>query len=104
LRQHFPEAHYISVHSGEGLEGLIEHMGEFVSGDPERMELHFPHSAAEAVARLHGETRVLESDYTPHGVRVVAMMSAKLANRYKDYIKPASGKKTARRRHSLQTN
>jgi GTP-binding protein HflX len=103
LRQHFPDAHFISVHSGEGLEGLVEHMGEFVSGDPRTYELRFPHAASEAVAKLHREAQVLESEYGQEQIRVRAMLSDKLAERYREYILSDDGKKPAETRHSLQT-
>ncbi len=103
LRQHFPDAHLISVTTGEGLPELIEHMGEFVSDQPERTELHFPHSSGQDVARLHQETRVLESEYTAAGVRVVAMLPKAMAKRYEGFIVMADGKKAANTRHSLQT-
>src|SRR6185295_15090808 len=32
LSRHFPEAHFISVHTGAGLEGLVEHMAAEVAG------------------------------------------------------------------------
>jgi GTP-binding protein HflX len=104
LRQHFPDAHFISVHTGEGLPELIEHMGEFVSNNPEEHELQFPHAAGEALARLHRETRVLETRHNDEGTRVRAMLPEKLAERYAAYMVAASGKKPAGRRHSLQTN
>ena len=46
LRRHFPDAHFISVHTGEGLPGLIEHMSEFVSGDALVRELRLPQTSA----------------------------------------------------------
>ena len=104
LRQHFPDAHFISVHSGEGLPELIEHMGEFVSGNPQEYDLRFPHAEAEALARLHRETRVLETSHHDEGTRVRVMLPEKLAERYAAYMVPRSGKKPAGRRHSLQTN
>src|SRR3954469_3990112 len=104
LRQHFPDAHFISVHTGEGLPELIEHMGEFVSDNPQEHELQFPHAAGQALARLHRETRVLETEHNDDGTRVRAMLPEKLAERYAAYMIPRSGKKPAGRRHSLQTN
>jgi hypothetical protein len=47
---------------------------------------------------------VLETKHNDEGTRVRAMLPEKLAERYAAYILPESGKKPARRRHSLQTN
>jgi GTP-binding protein HflX len=102
LRQHFPDAHFISVLTGEGVPRLIEHMSEFVSGAPTRLEMNFPHSASQQVARLHKETQVLESEYTDAGVRVVAMLPARLIEQYEAFIAWPPVNNSGIRRHSLQ--
>jgi GTP-binding protein HflX len=86
LGRHFPQAHFISVQTGEGLEGLLEHMGELVSGQAGVRELRLPQTATEEIARLHRETRVLETEYLEDEVRVVALMTPKLAERYAEFL------------------
>jgi GTP-binding protein HflX len=86
LGRHFPQAHFISVHTGEGLDGLLEHMGELVSGQAGVRELRLPHTATEEIARLHRETRVLETEYLDDAVRVVALMTPKLVERYAGFL------------------
>src|SRR3954469_9936578 len=86
LGRHFPQAHFISVHTGEGLDGLLEHMGELVSGQAGVRELRLPQTATEEIARLHRETRVLETEYLEDEVRVVALMTPKLIERYGEFL------------------
>ncbi|HEV7402981.1 MAG TPA: GTPase HflX [Chthoniobacteraceae bacterium] len=86
LGRHFPQAHFISVQTGQGLVGLLEHMGELVSGQAGVRELRLPQTATEEIARLHRETRVLETEYLDDEVRVVALMTPKLAERYAEFL------------------
>lgn len=86
LGRHFPQAHFISVHTGQGIEGLLEHMGELVSGQAGVRELRLPQTATEEIARLHRETRVLETEYLDDEVKVVALMTPKLIERYAEFL------------------
>ena len=98
LRRHFPEAHFISVQTGEGLPALVEHMSEFVSGNARVRELRLPQTFGEEIARLHREARVLETEYLDEDVKIVALLPQKLADRYAEFLideDPASGEKTS---------
>lgn len=86
LGRHFPEAHFISVQTGQGVDGLTEHMGEFVSGNARVRELLLPQSASEALARLHRVTRVLETEYIGDEVKITAFFSDKLAQQYAEFL------------------
>jgi GTP-binding protein HflX len=86
LGRHFPQAHFISVHTGVGIDELLEHMGELVSGQAGIRELRLPQTASGQIARLHRETRVLETEYLEHEVRIVALMTPKLMERYGEFV------------------
>lgn len=103
-RLHFPEALFISVRTGEGLEALVERLGEFVSGAPRVAELLLPLSGSGLLARLHQETQVLAADYDENGIHVTAWLSERLAEKYSSYLISPSGKKAALSASSLQTN
>jgi GTP-binding protein HflX len=79
LRRHFPEAVFISVHTGEGVDELIERMAEFVANGSITRELLIPQSEGEVLARLHRQGRVLETSYEGDGVRLIAVLPARLA-------------------------
>jgi GTP-binding protein HflX len=104
LRHHFPDALYLSVLTGEGMEALLARMGELVAAAATVATLFLPHAASHLAARLHEETRVIESEYTNEGVRLVALLPPRLAERYAAYIVEAPGQKTADPDHLLQTN
>jgi GTP-binding protein HflX len=86
LRQHFPEAHFISVKTGEGLPGLVERMSELVSNGALVRELRIPQSLTEMLARLHRHARVVEMEYLEDEVRVVAVLPARLAEEYAEFV------------------
>ena len=104
LRDRFPEAHFLSVHTGEGIPELIERLGELVSGHPQLSELRLPAAAGEMVARLHQEAQVLETEYLEDGIRVLAWLPERLVERYAEFVVAGPGKKGADAADSLQTN
>jgi GTP-binding protein HflX len=104
LRHHFPDALYLSVQTGEGVDALIARMGELVASTARVATLFLPHSASQWAARLHEETRVIESEYTPDGVRLVALLPPRLAERYAEYIIEPPSQKTDGAAPLLQTN
>ncbi len=86
LRQHFPEAHFISVHTGEGLPELVDRMSELVSNGALIQELRIPQTLTEMLARLHRHARVVEIEYLDDEVRVVAVLPARMAEEYAEFL------------------
>jgi GTP-binding protein HflX len=79
LRRHFPEALFLSVHTGEGLNELVERMAELVANGMITREFVIPQSAGGLLAQLHREARVLQTTYEGDAVRIVAVLPARLA-------------------------
>jgi GTP-binding protein HflX len=63
LRVHFPEAFFISVHSGEGIDELLARMGELAGGGARTRELRVPLSESGLLARLHRTAQIHELRY-----------------------------------------
>jgi GTP-binding protein HflX len=63
LRTHFPDALFISVHTGEGLDALLKEMSELASPGTLTRKLRIPPNEAGLIARLHRETQVHEITY-----------------------------------------
>ena len=104
LRQHFPEAHFVSVHTGEGIPELVERMSELVSNGALIRELRIPQSLTELLARLHRNAKVLEMEYLEEEVRVVAVLPTRMAEDYAEFvIDPEAPEKASRTASSLQT-
>ncbi len=55
LRGHFPGAVFVSVHTGEGMEELVERISDFVGKGIFTVELRLPVARADLMARLHRE-------------------------------------------------
>ena len=86
LRRSFPGAHFVSVHTGEGIDGLLEHMAEEVSGEARICKLQIPVSQGDKLARLHRSAKVLQTEYTDDLVCVTAVLPARLAADYSAFI------------------
>ncbi len=63
LRRHFPEAVSVSVHTGEGIDELIERISAFVARGTMTVELRLPSARADLLARLHRDGTVHELVY-----------------------------------------
>lgn len=86
LRRRFPSAHFVSVHTGEGIAGLLEHMAEEVSGEAKICTLQIPVSQGDKLARLHRSAKVLQTEYADDLVCVTAVLPARLAADYSAFI------------------
>lgn len=72
LRRHFPEGVFVSVHTGQGLEELVERISDFVGGSTQTVELRLPASRADVLARLHRDGTVASLEYDGDVACVVA--------------------------------
>jgi GTP-binding protein HflX len=79
LRRHFPEALFLSVHTGEGLEELVARMGDMVANGSVTRELLIPQHEGGLLARLHRQATVLQTTYEGDFVRLVAVLPGRLA-------------------------
>ncbi len=103
LQTHFPEAQFISVHTGEGMDRLLERMGELVSAQSKVHEIWLPQGAGEILARLHRQARILETEYIGDEVRVLAFLPKRLAEDFAEFIADEPEAKAARRAHALRS-
>ncbi len=103
LRRHFPDAHLISVRTGTGLDAMVEHMAAEVAAGALTLELRLPQSASNLIARLHRHAKVLESEYLGDEVRVVAVIPARLALDYAEWVVEPGSDDLTRAPHSLKT-
>ncbi len=78
-RRHFPDALFISVQTGEGIDELIARMGEMADGGARTCELRIPQSEGALLARIHRQGRILHTAYEGEMVRLSAVLPARLA-------------------------
>ncbi len=79
LRSHFPDAIFISVHTGEGLPALLEKMTELASPGNVTRELRIPAAESCLLARLHREAQVHGITYDGSDALVTVTLSERLA-------------------------
>jgi len=72
LRLHFPQALFISIHTGQGIDELIERISDFVSNGTVTVELRLPPARADILARIHRDGTVLSLDYEEEIAHIVA--------------------------------
>jgi GTP-binding protein HflX len=103
LRRHYPEAIFISVRTGAGLDELVELMAAQIAGGSVTRELRIPQSEAALIARVHRQAKVLESEYLGDEVRLVAVLPARLAADCARWGADSADEKRARFAESLET-
>jgi len=79
LRKRFPDACFISVHSGDGLQELLSQMANLVGNGCRKTEVWLPANRSDLLARIHREARVHSVDYPENGIHVVADLPDPLA-------------------------
>jgi GTP-binding protein HflX len=85
MRSRFPEAVFISVKTGAGIEELVSRISEFVADDLVTMELQIPQSRADLIARLHREADIRHSEYIDNDVRLRVRLAPKAASAYSTF-------------------
>jgi GTPase len=82
LRLHFPDAVLVSGASGEGLERLNERFAHELAHTLRPLELLVPYADGGSLAELHELAGDLSREDTAEGVRVRALVPARLAERF----------------------
>ena len=85
-RRNFPNAHFISVKTGEGLPELVSRIGEFVADELLTIELRIPQNRSDLIARLHREADIRSTDYDGNDVCIRARLSPRAAISYQPFI------------------
>ena len=91
LRRHFPDAVFVSVQTGEGMEELIERISEFVARGTMTVELRLPAARADLLARLHRDGTVRDVKYEDDFTRVAATIPTRSLEMFAPFLPlPAS--------------
>ncbi len=98
LRAQHPEALFISVHTGEGLDKLLRRCEELALDENESVELLIPHSRYDVVGRLHTIGQVRQQESVDEGVRLSGRFPRKMSAVYTPFLLPPPKKTTAGKR------
>lgn len=78
LALNFPDALFISAHTGEGLDGLHQKMEAIIEEDFAQMRLLFPHERYDLVARLHREGGIRKEEVRDDGIYIAGSVPERL--------------------------
>jgi len=103
LRRHFPDAAFISIHTGAGVPALVESIAAQVAEGSVTGELRIPQSEAALIARVHRQAQILETEYLGEQVRIVAVLPARLAAECGEWLIDNEEQKDTRLAESFKT-
>jgi GTP-binding protein HflX len=86
IRTQHPEALFISVHTGQGMDRLLARCEELAVDDNESATLLIPHNRYDVVARLHGASQVRKQESLDEGVKLTGRFPRKLSAVYAPFI------------------
>jgi GTP-binding protein HflX len=86
LRLHFPDAIFLSVRSGNGIDDLLHRMADMLADRIEKVELALPLDRTDLLSLLHRTSNVLSVDYAEENVNVVATVAAKIYARVEPFV------------------
>lgn len=86
LRRHFPQAAFVSLHSGEGIPELVDRIAEFVQDGACDMDLVLPLHRADLLARIHRDGVVHTAEYEAEGIRVHATIPVRARELFAPYV------------------
>lgn len=95
LRRHFPDALFISVHTGEGLDALIERISGLVDDDVVEVTYKLPLHRTDLLARLHREAVVHETTYEEDGICVRTTLNNRMARNLAEFLSTKTPAPTA---------
>jgi len=97
LRARHPEAHFISVHSGEGLGKLLTRCEELAIDDTIAAELLVPHTRYDVIGKLHSAGQVRRQETRDEGVFIAGRFPLKQRALFEPFILPPAASKKRQR-------
>jgi len=86
LRSRFPEAVFISTHTGEGIDTLIEKLNQLTAQESGEIHLRLPLERSDLLARIHREGTVHQVTYEGNDTLVHATTSPRLRQALQPFV------------------
>ena len=87
LKGLFPQALYISTHTGEGIEELKQRLSVLAGSEARILELTLPPERADLIAFAHSAGKVYECIYQEDGsASIVFSIDLKFRHKYREFI------------------
>jgi GTPase len=85
LRHRFPDGVFVSVHTGEGMDELVERLSGLVGKETEYLHLRLPADRSDLLARLHREGSVEDLEYQDGHTLVRAVIARRFVPVYEEF-------------------
>lgn len=85
LKERFPESHFISTHTGEGMPELIQALERQVRQSLKAGRYLIPQDRYDLVAYAHRSGKIIEEKHTDEGTLITTRLSAEAAGRLEGY-------------------
>ena len=85
LQNHFPDAVFMSVKTGAGMEALLHKIHEMVFDRVARLDLVIPMNRLDLVALAHQEGKVLDEKYEADGAHLQCVVPKRLVAKFSDF-------------------
>lgn len=79
LRGRYPEAVFVSAHTGEGVSGLLQRIEERLPRPGVEVRALVPYARGDLIDRIHSAGEFVSTEHTESGTRVIARVNADLA-------------------------
>ena len=93
LRREFPDAIFISVKTGLGIEELLHRMHDMLIDRVVRLDLSIPMHRMDLVALAHENGKVLSEDYQRGVADITIVIPKRIESRFIEFLVPQKGKK-----------
>jgi GTP-binding protein HflX len=86
LQLRYPDALFISAHSGEGVEALLQRIESIIEAEFTQLRLLIPHDRYDLVAKLHREGGIRKEETRDEGTFLVGSIPERLLKTLTPYI------------------
>ena len=86
LKRIFPEAVFVSAHSGFGIETLLKTIDDRLPDPSVEMMLTIPYSRGDLLARVHEDGKVIKTEHNDSGTQIHAFVPSELAHQLKQLL------------------
>lgn len=83
LRRIFPEAVFVSAHSGLGIESLLNIVDTRLPDPSVEIMMNIPYSRGDLLAKVHEDGKVIKAEHNDEGTQVHAFVPSELAHQLK---------------------
>jgi GTP-binding protein HflX len=93
LRRQFPDALFVSVRTGQGMDDLLHRLHDLMIDRVIRLDLRVPLDRMDLVALAHQEGKVLAEDYESGIAEIQCVVPKRFESKFAPFVRPVAKKK-----------